>query len=213
MCQRRPFAFVRLHRRRIMLAFRFGRHIHLRRRERLICRWRFLFETDAFAPVITFLIFLNHVPILTGFFTQPLFEVFDRAADAGRIGTPSPSDFVDRWGIRRWCRVYCRLLSSIVLLLACVFRRKKFLCSVFVKCYLSIRRLAGTVAQLVEKLRYTWPRLGGSMMWRKWLTDEFTLTKRHFGVLLLIAGLALLAAAVLAEVVRSGPDGIGQFKS
>lgn len=46
-------------------------------------------------------------------------------------------------------------------------------------------------------------------MWRRWLRDEFTLTKRHLGVLLLLAGLALLAAAVLAEVVRSGPEGVG----
>jgi hypothetical protein len=46
-------------------------------------------------------------------------------------------------------------------------------------------------------------------MWRKWLSDEFTLTKRHLGVLLLAGGVMLLAAAVLAEFVRSGPGGIG----
>lgn len=46
-------------------------------------------------------------------------------------------------------------------------------------------------------------------MWRRWLSDEFTLTKRHLGIILLLAGLGLLAAAALAEVVRSGPGGIG----
>jgi hypothetical protein len=91
-----------------------------------------------------------------------------------------------------------------------VLRRKKLPVECFfVKSHSSIRRLATTVAQLTENLRYTWPRLRGWIMWQKWFSDEFTLTKRHLGVLLLLAGLMLLAAAVLAEVVRSGPGGIG----
>lgn len=46
-------------------------------------------------------------------------------------------------------------------------------------------------------------------MWKLWLSNDFTLTKRHLGIMLLAAGLVLLAAAVIAEIVQTGPGGIG----
>ncbi len=45
--------------------------------------------------------------------------------------------------------------------------------------------------------------------WRDIASDEFTVTKRHLGWLLLVAGLLILAAAVMAEIVNTETSEFG----
>ncbi len=47
-------------------------------------------------------------------------------------------------------------------------------------------------------------------MWRAWLSNDFTLTKRHLGVILMAAGVILLAAGGIAQVVGTGGVGTVQ---
>jgi hypothetical protein len=49
-------------------------------------------------------------------------------------------------------------------------------------------------------------------MWRKLIDDEFTLTKRHLGVLLVLAGIAALVMVFGVEIVRSGPSRFGTLQ-
>jgi hypothetical protein len=46
-------------------------------------------------------------------------------------------------------------------------------------------------------------------MLRQFLSDEFTLTKRHLGLILLAAGIVALVGAVAVEIVHSGPVRFG----
>jgi Na+/H+ antiporter NhaA len=46
-------------------------------------------------------------------------------------------------------------------------------------------------------------------MLKTFFSPDFTLTKRHLGVILLGAGLALFAGMFVVEAVRSQSDGIG----
>ncbi len=48
-------------------------------------------------------------------------------------------------------------------------------------------------------------------MWNL-LHDDFTLTKRQLGGLLLIGGLIVLAAMIAAEAFGTGPGGIGTMQ-
>ncbi len=47
-------------------------------------------------------------------------------------------------------------------------------------------------------------------MWRAWLSNDFTLTKRHLGLILLAAGVILLAAGGIAQIVGTGGVGTVQ---
>jgi len=44
------------------------------------------------------------------------------------------------------------------------------------------------------------------------LHDDFTISKRQLGVLLLIGGVIVLAAMIAAEVLSTGPGGIGTMQ-
>lgn len=46
-------------------------------------------------------------------------------------------------------------------------------------------------------------------MWKAFFSPDFTLTKRHLGVILLAAGLVLSSGMVLVEALKSQSDGIG----
>ena len=46
-------------------------------------------------------------------------------------------------------------------------------------------------------------------MLKRFLSPDFTLTKRHLGAILVLAGLILLAGMFVIEVVKRQPDGIG----
>jgi hypothetical protein len=46
-------------------------------------------------------------------------------------------------------------------------------------------------------------------MLRQFLSDTFTLTKRHLGLILLAAGIVALVGAVAVEIAHSGPVRFG----
>lgn len=47
-------------------------------------------------------------------------------------------------------------------------------------------------------------------MWRTWLSDDFTLNKRHLGLILLATGLILIAAGGIAQIIGTGGVGTVQ---
>jgi len=49
-------------------------------------------------------------------------------------------------------------------------------------------------------------------VFRTFFSDDFTLTKRHLGVILLVAGLVLLLAMVGVDAVSSRPGGFGTIQ-
>ena len=46
-------------------------------------------------------------------------------------------------------------------------------------------------------------------MFGRWWSDDFTLSKRHLGVLLMALGVGVMVAAVLPVLLGRDPEGIG----
>jgi hypothetical protein len=70
--------------------------------------------------------------------------------------------------------------------------------------------------QKTAGLRYTGRAQEGISMIKQWLSrffgEDYTLSKRQLGALILVGGVLVLAAAGVAEVVRDQPSGFGTMQ-